>query len=323
MGVKLEVWRQGQFYPELGKKVIELPYMVNPGPSDSQVCIEGFNVQPDRNGNFLDGNYSEEEQDAISTYGTVRQVIDLYEKLLGKTINWSWQNEGINEPLRIKISNYDINARYFREHKCIELDYYGPEKNLVYNCRSVDLVAHETGHAILDTLQPLWSKGIIETKGLAEAFCDITAMFIVLSQRDLCEIVIEETEGDLNRNSILSLFGVGYGYEEYEYKEIRSAINNEIYNMKAWNSYDYSQVIVGLLYELLLERYLELLGNCDNNVEALFDVGQQWMKVIFNCLMLCNSKYSNIRQFCEFLKPYFKAKSLDKFLKKRAIVVEI
>ena len=103
MGVKLRVWRQGQFYPELGKKVIELSYDVRPGPSDNQINIEGFNVQADNGGNFLAGNYNEDEEDAINTYGTARQVIDLYEDLLGEKIRWSWQKEGESEPLRIRI----------------------------------------------------------------------------------------------------------------------------------------------------------------------------------------------------------------------------
>ncbi|MCK5367802.1 MAG: hypothetical protein KAQ62_04595, partial [Cyclobacteriaceae bacterium] len=266
------IWKQGPFYPDLGKKVIELPNQIDPGPSDTLIKIDGFNVLPDVDGNFVVGSngkpYTEDELDAIHTYSIIRMVVNLYEDLFGKTIQWSWWSDGLRDPLLVTIRNYDINARFIREHKCIELDYYGREKSLIYNCRTVDLIAHETGHAILDSLKPSWSKGNVETKSLGESFCDLTAMFIILSQKDLCKLVIEETKGDLTKNSILTLFGVGHGYEKNQYKEIRTAINQEIYNKEEWNSYDYSQVIVGLVYDILVTKYLKLKDTYKNEIEA-------------------------------------------------------
>ena len=152
------IWKQGQFYPELGKKVVELPNKVEPGPSDDMIKIDGFQVQPDKDGNYTFGTdgrpYTDDELDAINTYAVIRMVINMYEELLGRPIHWSWWEDGKGEPLLVKIRNNDINARFIKEYRCIELDYYGPYGDWTYNCRSVDLIAHETGHAILDSILP-------------------------------------------------------------------------------------------------------------------------------------------------------------------------
>ena len=89
MGTKIKIWRQGQFYPLLGEKIIELPYDVAPGPSDAKLRIGGKIVSPDKDGHFISSRYTEQEMDAIRTYGTARMVIDLYEKLLNKQVLWS------------------------------------------------------------------------------------------------------------------------------------------------------------------------------------------------------------------------------------------
>lgn len=286
MGVKLRVWRQGQFYPELGKKVIELPYDVNPGPSDNQIEIEGFNVQPDVDGNFLAGNYTADEEDAINTYGTARQVIDLYENLLGQKIKWSWQKEGIDKPLRIRIRNNDINARFLKKQRCIELDFYGNKGQIVYNCRTVDIIAHEIGHAILDSLLPRLNGGSVEQQGIGEAFCDLTAMFLILNQLDLCGFVIFETAGNLNKKSIISNFGYGHNHSVNSLRiELRNANNKRIISHGS-NSYDYCDSIVGSFYDILEKDFSDSNGQSKDLPYLLSEVGVRWTKFVFDCYLM-------------------------------------
>ncbi|MCG8311512.1 MAG: hypothetical protein MI975_29255, partial [Cytophagales bacterium] len=314
MGVKLEVWKQGQFYPELGKKIIELPYSVNPGPSDNQIKIEGFDVRPDHNGNFLDKDYSEDEVDAISTYGTLRQVIDLYEELLEYPIKWSWQKNKIEEPLKIRIRNNDINSRFLKDQKCIELDYYGPYENWTYNCRTVDLIAHELGHAILDSLLPHLNKGTPESRGIGEAFCDLAAMFLILNQKDMCDHLFQETHGDLRKNNILALFGVGHGYHG-KLKELRNANNKIKYRPNEWSPYYYSHVLVGLLYDLLCEILKTGDHKRESDADKIYRIGQYWKHRIFMTFMSLRNNESNLQDFCALLLKQFEDET-DK-IKKR------
>ena len=296
MGIKLRVWRQGQFYPELGKKVIELPYDVRPGPSDDQISIEGFDVQADKDGNFLEGNYNVEEEDAINTYGTARQVIDMYEGLLGEKIRWSWQKEGIDEPLRIRIRNNDVNARFLKKQHCIELDYYGYRDQIIHNCRTVDIIAHEMGHAILDSILPHLNTGSAEQLGLGEAFCDLTAMFLILHQEDLCVHLLHETNGDLKQDNILSLFAAGHGFDRCTNKEIRSALSDLQLSPNRWISYDIAQVTTGVLYDLFYDIY-QLNSVEKDSRDCLYQSGKIWKKGIIDSFLDHDLEYSSLAEF--------------------------
>ena len=321
MGTKMTIWKQGQFYPELGKTIVELPGRVDPGPSDYMIDIAGFHVQPDKDGNFIENGsekYSIEELDAINTFGIIRSVIDIYEELLERKIQWSWWNEK-KEPLSIDISNQDINSRFIREQKLIQLDHYGPADALVFTCRSVDLIAHEAGHAILDTIRPSWSVGKVEARGLEEAFCDLAAMFFVLYRKDLCLEVIAETKGNLRQNSILSLFGVGFGTEDQPGKAIRNANNQIDYKGGIWNWYRYSQLIVGILYDILTAMLNQNKQQFPNDVEALYELGKEWMRKVVRCFLGCKSENSSVFEFFDIVKNEFSDYDIDKYIRPRGV----
>ena len=296
------VWKQGPFYPELGKKIVEFPYKISIGPSDDLIRIDGFKVQPDMDGNFTKGTaereYSEDEFDAIHVFATARMVLDLFEEILGEKIYWSWWDTE-KLPLKFKIRNNDINARYLKDQKCIELDFYGPYKNWTYNCRTVDLIAHETGHAILDMFKPEWKNGNAETRGLEEAFCDLAAMFLILYQEDLCSYVIKESKGDLSEDSILSLFAVGHGFNKSKNNAIRSAINDIEYDQDDWNSYNYAQILVAVLYEVLIDEFQNKRNSVKDKSKLLHQIGNSWMKEIIYTFLKCDSEKSSIYEFAK------------------------
>jgi hypothetical protein len=188
-----------------------------------------------------------------------------------------------------------------KEYQTIELDYYGPYNNWVYNCRTVDLVAHETGHAIIDSLKPEWEKGDAETRGIAEAFCDLTAMFLILSQKDLCDVVMTETGGDITKSNILSLFGVGHGSEENPNKEIRNAINKITYKENHWNTYSYGEVIINLFYGMLIDQLLIDNNGHERSSDILYKLGSEWIKNIVNIFLNCDNQNPRIAEFSRLL----------------------
>ena len=315
----MTIWEQGPLYPDTGKKIVEFPYSIRPGPSDSMIVIEGFDVQPDANGNFIDnGIYQEDELNAIHTFAVMRMTIDLFDNLLEKTINWSWQQSGRHSPVTVRITNNDINARYLRDQQCIELDYYGPPGSRIYNCRCTDFVVHETAHAILDSLRPAWENGDIETEGAAEAFCDLAAMFWILSQPDLCEKVIIETGGNLEQDNMLSLFGVGHGFEENPMKCVRNAFNQNIYDKNAWSPYDFSTVLTGFLYDLLILLFHEkkvIIGEGT----ALWEAGRHWMKVIVKAYQYAPPGNVSLTHITSFITRAINSERIRGLLDKRGL----
>jgi len=301
MGSKISIWRQGKAFPNIGKKIIEFDHQIYQGPSDDRVKIAGFDVHSDKNGDFISDSYSDDELDAIHTFGVARIIIELFEKALKRPIHWSWENKNYHEPITINIKNNDINARYLKDARCIELDYYGPIEKRKHYCHSVDIIAHETGHAILDGLKPFWENSNIETRGLAEAFCDLTAMFFITNQLDLCDEVIKETRGDLDNNSILTEFGAGFGTNQYSTTSIRSAKNNRIYNPNLPFTYDFDEVLIGGLYDLLCAMIERRSVASAVLAKELFETGHFWQVAIIKAFDSCYPENSSLSDFVQQL----------------------
>ncbi|MFF4041241.1 hypothetical protein [Streptomyces sp. NPDC001816] len=72
-------------------------------------------------------------------------------------------------------------------------------------CESPEVVAHETGHAILDALRPrLFNAASAETAALHEAFGDISALLTSIQLEPLRIAVLAETQSDLELSSRVS-----------------------------------------------------------------------------------------------------------------------
>ncbi|CAG8754930.1 1700_t:CDS:2, partial [Racocetra fulgida] len=88
----------------------------------------------------------------------------------------------------------------------------------LYLCRSLDIVAHEAGHAFLDILQIEW---LVEgqTGALHEAFGDLTTMFTILSMNDMVKLLIETTNSKLrSADNFVAAVGEEFGDLVYQNK---------------------------------------------------------------------------------------------------------
>jgi hypothetical protein len=97
----------------------------------------------------------------------------------------------------------DLNAYYDRAALNF---FHGPfGSTTVYSGESPDVICHEMGHAILDTLRPdLWNAASHETAAFHESFADISAILSAIQLPSLRKAVIDETGGKLAKNSRLS-----------------------------------------------------------------------------------------------------------------------
>ncbi len=99
----------------------------------------------------------------------------------------------------------DLNAYYDR--KALNF-FHGPSgsgSGLVYSGESPDVVCHEMGHAILDTVKPgLWDAAAQEIPAFHESFGDMSAILSALQVQSLRITVLQETSGHLYRSSRLS-----------------------------------------------------------------------------------------------------------------------
>ena len=83
----------------------------------------------------------------------------------------------------------------------------------VFSGESPDVVAHELGHAVLDTLKPaIWGVAAIEPAAFHESFGDMSAILTALMLPAVRQAVIEETAGNLRRNSSVSRVAEQLGF---------------------------------------------------------------------------------------------------------------
>ncbi len=97
----------------------------------------------------------------------------------------------------------DLNAYYDRQALNF---FHGPSPDgTVYSGGSPDIVCHEMGHAILDTIKPeLWDVGSAESGALHEFFGDMSAILSALQLPSLRQAILKDTGGRLYRSSRLS-----------------------------------------------------------------------------------------------------------------------
>ena len=141
------------------------------------VKIKGPRVYPDKSGNFTGNLYSPWEVDAIHTFACALLTITLWEQAVDHKVQWAWKNLLYFRPLKIDILDPLTNAQYLRSDKQVSLGTIRGAGNLA--CRSLDIVAHEITHAIIDGIYYNRKMRIPnEHLQLIEEICDVSSIFI-------------------------------------------------------------------------------------------------------------------------------------------------
>jgi hypothetical protein len=266
VGSRTRIWKQDPSVKELAlPRDVYIHAQVKEGPSDSQIVIRGLvPVTPDLNQDFLIDPASDEKAfDAVHTYTIVRQVLTMYQRVLDRKIPWQWNSTTNLDPISVHPqAGRTANAFYSRDEKALKFFFFKPSSLPVgspdvFTCRSLDIVAHETGHAILDALKPNWilNDAPAQTGGLHESFGDITSILTILSQLDLVEYIVAQTKSDLHRRNILAVlaeeFGNAFGMPE----GLRNADNNLKLSEAGDEVHDISQVFTGAIYDILADIF--------------------------------------------------------------------
>ena len=129
----------------------------------------------------------------------------------------------------------DLNAYYDRHALNFFHDTVGGRT--VFSDESPDIVCHEEGHAVLDSVQPrLFTAALTECAAFHEAFGDISAMLSALQVVQLRIDVLMETGGRLFRTSRLSRLAEQLGWAIRQLQPsavdpdcLRNAVNTFVY----------------------------------------------------------------------------------------------
>ncbi|MEQ7011218.1 hypothetical protein ABN028_34115 [Actinopolymorpha sp. B17G11] len=198
--------------------------------------------------------------DAVHTWAVVRKTLTMYEQLRGAPLPWAWNTDcNTSEITVFPHAGETPNAYYSRSEKALKFFHFtpDPQSSPIFTCRSFDIVAHEAGHAVLDGLKPGWlsADAAPQTGGLHEAFGDLTAIFLALSQLDQAEALITISKANLHERTFLSnlaeQFGVGLGMPF----GLRNADNDLTLREVGNEVHAISQVFTGGIYDVLADIF--------------------------------------------------------------------
>jgi hypothetical protein len=284
-GSKVKIWKQDPTVESIGIRSCYISSEVQNGPKDNDIVIQGMPhvVSNSDNDYIFYPNDNPLEFDAVHTYTIVRQVLTMFRRALNRlqitqNFNWFWGAEPINVFPRAGV---EANAYYSRNEKALRFYYFHPSGNelnpLVYTCRSFDIVAHEVGHAVLDSLKPgyLSNSWHPQTGGLHESFGDLSAIFTMLAQMDVCEAIIVESKANLHNKSFFPALAEQFGEALGRPMGLRNADNDLKLSDVTTQVHDISRVFTGAIYDILAKYFKEYQDPEQfDQAESLFRIGK-------------------------------------------------
>lgn len=147
----------------------------------------------------------------VSVFATVLKTIYMFEEedSLGRLVQWSFDGPQL---MVVPRAGKWANAFYERDSRSLQLFYFDTPAGTIYTSLSRDIIAHETGHAVLDGIAPALYHAITpQSLALHEGIADMTALFLAIESDDLRDAVLQQTGGSIQNstafNSIAEEFG--------------------------------------------------------------------------------------------------------------------
>jgi hypothetical protein len=298
-GSRVLIWKQDPSVTEMGTRKTFLPGVVLEGPRDARVANGSPGIAPVSPNAFGDFIMQPDtaQFDAVHTFTVVRQTLTMYQRALATggeaaPLPWQWNSASDTDPLLVYPHGIPdvMNAYYSRGERALKFGDFVPNGSgeRMYTCRSFDIVAHETGHAVLDGLKPRWllNNNPPQTGGLHEAFGDLSAIFLTLSQLDQAEAVIAQTKADLHDKTFLADMAEQFGLALGRPNGLRNA-DNDLKLSEAGNEvHAISQVFTGAVYDILADLFAyERHPGVEDDAALLHRVGEYLCGLVLRALM--------------------------------------
>lgn len=321
---KMKIWKQDPSVDELGIRTSYIHTNVQDGPRDDTILIKEMPAtKADPNGDFMfDPQKNPAEFDAVHTFTIIRQVITMYERALNRMgfptkFQWQWGKDPINV---FPHGGEDANAYYSREEQALRFFHFNPsqlpkkKKGLgffhfnakktqpeIYTCRSFDIVSHEAGHALLDAWKPGWySSWHPHTGGLHESVGDLTAIFTMLGQLDVCEAIVAESKADLHNKTFFSALAEEFGDALGRPMGLRNADNDLKLSDVSTQAHQISQVFTGAVYNILADIFQDNLAlDREDPAMTLFKVGEHLNTMLIGAIQKSPDENATFKDVAE------------------------
>ena len=208
---------------------LSLPYeSLAPGPIGRLVAVVDYDASNDRYYTSVDldtpelierGGYDPSDVDPRfhqqMVYAVASSTIERFEAALGRPVRWPWIGSRTQGSLGDRLRIYphamqEPNAYYDRHLRGLLFGYFAagevdPGRNLpgqiVYTCLSADIVAHETTHALLDSVQPYFLERTgPDAPAFHEAIADVISLLGHFTYTDALLDTIQRTGGLIQRD---------------------------------------------------------------------------------------------------------------------------
>ncbi len=189
------MWKQDASVSEIGIRKAFLPGLMLAGPKDGRISIQACpssHQTPWR----VSATPRTQEFDAVHTFYRRAADADPCPTARGGAVApWQWNSASNTDAISVFPRRRHPKRLLQSQSQGVEILLLHQTRESsgtpqVFTCRSFDIVAHETGHAILDGLKPGWldhPSNQPQTGGLHEWFGDLCAIFLTLSQLDQVE----------------------------------------------------------------------------------------------------------------------------------------
>jgi hypothetical protein len=156
-------------------------------------------------------------------YAVAMRTISIFERALGRGIRFRFgDTTGLRTVLRVfPHAMYEPNAYYSRELGALLFGYFrasdedagtGLPGGTVFTCLSHDIIAHETTHAVVDTVREAFMEPTnSDVLAFHEAFADIVALFQHFAFEEVVRDTLQRTGGVLHRFDLAPRTGNGSG----------------------------------------------------------------------------------------------------------------
>lgn len=261
--------------------------------ADLKFSVNGF-----RGGGYVRGSA---QSVAANCYITITNAMNFFKKHAELPPRWARTNSLTVVPL----AGVNLNAFYNRES--LQFFYYSHPKidGVFYTADSVEIVSHELGHAIFDAYRPeTWAAGLLEVHAFHEAFADFTSMMCMLSNDEVVDFVINQTNGNLKTPNIVSnlcehigeIISIVSPETGRDPTNLRNAINDFCYvspenlptkapiNQLSSEPHSFSRIFLGAFYDLLILYYEDAKSNGASPTESLKFARDQLTKYTLNSI---------------------------------------
>ncbi len=205
--------------------------------------------------NFIEAAVKDPFFHQVNAWAVVQRVLEFYEDpfALGRPVPWGFDG---NRLIVVPHAGFGENAFYDQHSKSLQFYYFGDQASPGYTCLSHDIVAHETGHAILDGVRPMYNQlSSVQTAAFHEFIGDLTAILLALFNNDIRHFVNQTTAGRLEEANVLANIAKEFGKELDGRDYLRTAFNElSLADPKVRDSlspHHVSQVLTGAMWDIL------------------------------------------------------------------------